>query len=140
MLDRPLTVDANILFAGLLRDGTTRHILLYEELDLRTPATIWRELERNRTLLLEKARSTEAAFALLLELVREHVREVPFALLAPHWDEAKRRVGPDGLADAPYVAAALALDGILWTHDKRLVEVAGVPVVTTAEVVEVLEG
>jgi predicted nucleic acid-binding protein len=137
-LDGRVVVDANILFGALLRDGTTRRLLLYGGLDLHTPATIWAEFERNRAHLLAKSRATEAAFDLLVEALRDRISGVPLAVIRERMVEAEASLGTRDALDAPYVAAALALGATLWTQDKSLLAKAPVPVVSTAEVVAAL--
>lgn len=126
-------MDANILFAALLRHGTTRRLLLHGDLDLHTPWVIWDELDRNRSMLVRKSRATPASFDLLVGGLRAAVGTVGPEVLQPFRLEALRRTGPKDRLDAPYVAAALALGADLWTHDRRLAAKAGIPVVTTAE-------
>lgn len=135
-IDGPIVVDANILFSALLRDGATRHLLLYTELDLHTPDHIWNEFDRNREHLLEKTNATAAAFDLLLDSLRDRIADLPPQVLRNHLGEARDAVGEDDQLDAPYVAAALALDEALWTQDKRLREQAPVPVLGTGEIID----
>lgn len=137
-LDGPIVVDANVLFGALLRDGTTRHVLLYGALDLHTPPTVWDEFGRNRAYLLTKSGATEAAFDLLVGALRDRVADVPLLLIRQRMPEARKRVGTDGKLDAPYVAAALALGATLWTQDKRLRAWAGVACLSTEDIVAAL--
>lgn len=135
-LDGPTVVDANVLFAALLRDSTTRHLLLYGDLELHTPDHIWDEFERNRQHLLEKSRATEPAFDLLVESLDARLADIAPQVIEPHLDDALEAIGESHELDAPYVAAAVAIDGSLWTHDKRLQDRAPVPVLTTSDVVD----
>lgn len=135
-IEGPIVVDANILFSALLRDGATRHLLLYTELDLHTPDHIWDEFDRNRGHLLEKTSATAAAFDLLLDSLKDRIADLPPQVLRAHLDQARNAVGEDDQLDAPYVAATLALDGALWTEDKRLREQAPVPVLGTGDIVD----
>lgn len=135
-LHGPIVVDANILFSALLREGTTRHLLLYGDLDLHTPEAIWDEFDRNRAYLLKKSRATDAAFDLLVDSLKDRIGAIPRILIRAHLEQALAQVGKADELDAPYVAAALALGATLWTHDKRLKERTTVPVVTTSELVE----
>jgi len=137
-LDGPVVVDANVLCSALLRDGTTRRLLLYGGLDLHTPGIIWREFERNRAYLLKKSRATVAAFDLLLDALRDLIGEVPLALIGERMGEAEESLGGEDSLDAPYVAAAVALGAALWTQDKALRATAPVPVVSTEELVAAL--
>jgi len=137
-LDGPIVVDANVLFGALLRDGTTRRLLLYGGLDLHTPGIIWREFERNRAYLPKKSRATEAAFDLLLDALRDRIGEVPLALIGERMAEAGESLGGEDSLDTPYVAAAVALGAALWTQDKELRARAPVAVVSTEELVAAL--
>ncbi len=137
-LDGPVIVDANVLFGALLRDGTTRHLLLYGDLDLHTPSTIWAEFERNRPYLLKKSRVTGAAFDLLLGALRDRTGDLPPALIRARLPEAEAGLGRGVPLDAPYVATALALSATLWTQDKELKAKAPVPAVSTEDVVAAL--
>lgn len=130
-----LVVDANILFSALLRDSSTRRLLLHAGLDLYTPAWLWHKMERNRAYLVGKSHATNASFDLLVQSLADRIRDLPDAVLRPHMHEALRRVGADGRLDAPYVAAAIAIDARIWTHDATLAQRAGVPVVVTADLI-----
>lgn len=133
-------MDANVLFSALLRDGTTRHLLVSSALNLHTPAAVWDEFDRNRAYLLKKSGATEAAFDLLVSLLRSKVRTIPDEVVASKIAEALDRLHPKDKLDAPYLAAALAIGGVLWTHDKRVAKRAGVPLMTTAEMVQRTDG
>jgi predicted nucleic acid-binding protein len=137
-LDGPVIIDANVLFGALLRDGTTRHLLLYGGLDLHTPSTIWAELERNRPYLVNKSRVTEAAFDLLIGALRDRIGDLPLAHIRERMPEAEAGLGRGGRLDAPYVAAALGVLATLWKQEKTLRAKGTVPVVSTEEVVAAL--
>ena len=130
----PLVVDANVLFSALLRDGATRHVILFSRLNLHTPAALWDEFEAHRAYLLEKSRATEAAFDLLLRLLKERIRSVPTEVIRPHLGRAERALAATDPSDAPYLATALAIGGGIWTHDKPFSKKAGVRVWSTAEI------
>ena len=132
--DRPLVIDANIVMTALLRDGATRHLLLSSRLDLHAPETLWGELERNRPYLFAKSGATDAAYRLLFDLLRSKIKGVPVEVLRENIQKARARLHPKGASDAPYLAAAIAIRGTLWTHDKRFSRSARVPAVVTRDV------
>lgn len=134
-----LVVDANILFGALLRDGTNRNLIMHGQLALHAPDWLWDELARNRAFLMQKSRVTQGTFDLLIEGLKDRIRSIPLAAVQCHIDEALARLDAKDQLDAPYVAAALAIGGGVWTHDKALGNRAGVPVYTTAEILTVLE-
>jgi len=134
-----LVVDANVLVGALLRDSTNRNLILHGQLDLHAPEWLWDEFERNRSLLLKKSRATGASLDLLIERLQDQVRSIPMATIEQHVQTALKRVGDANEYDAPYVAAAIAIEGGVWTHDKTLGELAGVPCFTTGQILAALD-
>jgi len=131
-----VVVDANILFAGLLRDSATRELLLHAPLELYAPAWLWEETTRNLPALAERSNIATAVLTALADRLLERIQAVPEAVLALHAREALRRCQASGAKDAPYVACCLAVDGALWSHDGRLSKEAGVATVSTAFLLE----
>ena len=131
-------VDANIVMGALLRDGATRHLLLSGGLNVHAPETLWGELDRNRAYLLAKSGATAAAYHLLMELLRTKITIVPVEALRENIGDALARLGPKNSLDAPYLAAAIAIGGTLWSHDKRFSRTAQVPTVRTRDVLAYL--
>ena len=133
---KPIVVDANVVFAAFLRDGATREIILDRELDLRSPPWLWEEIAARYPWLLERTRLTRPALDELLRQVRDRIADIPEAAIQAKREEALKRVPRAGRKDAPYVAAVLAVDGVLWTHDARLAKEADVETVTTAQLLD----
>ena len=129
----PIVVDANVLISAFLGDGATRELILDADLDLWTPPWLWEELAARYAWLQSRTGLPTAGLDALLRQLKERIIDVPVEAIELHRDEALRRVGARSRKDAPYVAATLAVDGVLWTHDKRLVNAARVPTTTTAD-------
>lgn len=132
----PIVVDANIVFAAFLADGATREIVLDRGLDLRNPPWLWEEVAARYDWLLEKTKLSRSALDELLRQVRDRILDIPEAAIEGKRAKALELVGDAGRKDAPYVAAVLAVDGTLWTHDKTLADEAPVDTVTTERLLE----
>lgn len=130
---RPIVIDANIVFAAFLRDGATRELILDRGLDLRTPPWLWEEVAGRYAWLRRKSGLSAPALDELLRQLRTRVIDIPAPAIEAHRKEALRRTTKAGRKDAPYVAAVLAVDGVLWTHDATLAHDAKVPTITTAQ-------
>lgn len=130
---KPVVVDANVVFAAFLRDGATREIILDRDLDLRSTPWLWEEVAARYDWLLAKSRLTRPALDELLRQVRDHITDIPEAAIQAKREGALKRVRRFGRKDAPYVAAVLAVDGVLWTHDARLAREAEVETVSTTD-------
>lgn len=130
---RPIVVDANVVFAAFLRDGATRELILDRGLDLRTPPWLWEEVAARYRWIQRKSKLSRNALDELLRQLRDRIVDIPVPAIEARRQEAMRRTSKSGRKDAPYVAAVLAVDGVLWTHDAKLAEEADVPTVTTAD-------
>ena len=133
-----LVIDANILIAALLKDSTTRELLLEEDLELYAPECLLAELKN--LLRNPKIRSR-------LPLNDDHLSELTSAIfsritffpeksfLSFIKDSAELVTH---IEDAPYIGLALALKIPLWSNDSALQEQSQVVVLTTPELIRLL--
>ncbi len=73
----------------------------------------------------------------LVERLGQRIRTLPDEAVLRHADAARRLVEAIDPKDVAYVAATLAVGGVLWTHDRHLG--AAVPVVTTRDLLDMGE-
>lgn len=132
-----LVVDTNILFAGILRDGTTRGLLIDSPLELLAPERTLAEIRRNAETIVARSDLSLDGVTLLLALLTEDIEIVPRAAFEDEIPEARGRIGDKDPGDVPFLALALAqpCEGI-WTQNARHFEGGGVDVWTTKRVVE----
>jgi predicted nucleic acid-binding protein len=135
-----LVVDTNILFAGILRDGTTRGLLIDSPLDLLAPERMLAEIRRNADAIAERSGLSIDGVELLLALLTEDIEVVPRETFEEQLPKAKRRIGDQDPGDVPFLALALAqpCEGI-WTQNAQDFENGGVDVWSTKRVVEWIE-
>lgn len=117
-----LVVDANIMVSALmgrtlplLADQAARGVVL--------TAPLPQLAETRNTLNRRKTADIDARMAALLEIVHP-LEPIVFEGLE---SEARARLEPHGQPDWPVLAAAMALGGGIWSHDKDFLGV-GVPV------------
>ena len=130
MLEMRLVVDANILFAALLRKGVTSALLIREDLELFAPALFWEEFTKYEMMILARTHRDREEFAQIVEIFRERI-----AIVAGDPEEVERMVplSPDP-GDASYLVLALRLGIPLWTADKQLRNQVLVEIYSTTEV------
>ena len=126
-----LVVDANILFAALVRDGFTRRLMEKEDFELFSPDFVLAELSEYLPELLEKSNRSWEDFQpvsnSLVELL-SIVSKVDYAeFLIP-----ASKFSPDS-QDIPYFALALKLGAALWSNDALLKKQKIVQVFSTRE-------
>ena len=64
-----LVVDSNIIIAALIKDGTTRSILLDDFFEFVTPDHTIDDIEKYKKEIEKKAKLTDDKFELLLALI-----------------------------------------------------------------------
>jgi len=130
-----LIVDANILFAALIKQGKTDELLFVDHLRLFAPEFILIEFEKYKKEILKKTKRTPEDFNRLLEVLRRRINLVPLDEIVPFLEQAEK-ISPDP-KDIAYIALALKLHIAIWSNDKALKEKQDrVKVYTTPEVMK----
>ena len=126
-----LVVDANVLFAALIKDSFSHDILFGGKFHLFTSEYIFTELEKHKEEIMEKTEQTTEEFFRLIETLKRRIIIVPLEELVPYIKEAEKLTpDPDDMA---YFALALKLNCAIWSNDKKLKEQNKVEVYNTHE-------
>ena|SRR3989338_506709 len=134
-----IILDANVLFSALIKDSTTRKIILEYDGFFLFPLFIFEEMEKHKEELFSKSGMTHKEFNELLQLILKKVVIVPSEVLLPYQKEAWDIVKDIDIDDVLFVACVLAYqDSILWSDDKKLKYLAGIRVLNTKEIVGLL--
>lgn len=124
-----MVVDANIIFAALIKNGPVANILFKGEFTWYVPAFCFEEISKYERVLTTKTKraNIHQAFADLLGLLN--------TLPRAEYDASStlaRKASPDP-KDAAYLALTHHLGCELWSDDKALKNQELIPVVTTQE-------
>lgn len=103
-----LVVDANILFAALVKRGITADLLFRYDFHLYAPEFLFEEFEKYKQLLLNKTERTEEEFTLLITVLERKIHLVTREEINPFLEKA-REISPD-IKDSIYLALALQLN------------------------------
>ena len=126
-------IDANVLFAALIKDSHTRHAISTGGNKLYVPEFVFEEVNKHISTLSEKTGFTND---LLKELLGQIVSlgniKVVFAEEFINFLKKAETVSPD-LDDLPYFALALKLGCAIWSNDKKLKEQKVIKVYSTEE-------
>ncbi|MEA2054296.1 MAG: PIN domain-containing protein [Candidatus Thermoplasmatota archaeon] len=131
-----LVVDANILFSALIKESTTRELMLNDELLLRTPEFILGEFLGH---IDELEKKTHARKGMLKEKIIELILQSDINIIPK--DELRSFIGkaksispdPD---DFMYFAVALKLNCAIWSNDKELKKQSIVMIYSTEDLVK----
>jgi predicted nucleic acid-binding protein len=133
-----LVIDANIVVAALLKDATTREVLLKENIELFAPECLSIEIKdllantriRKRIKLKDKD---------LNDLTSAVLSRITFFPEKSFISSIKQSISlVTHIEDAPYIALSLALKIPLWSNDSELKEQSLVKIFTTHELLKIL--
>ncbi|MFW9972283.1 MAG: PIN domain-containing protein [Candidatus Odinarchaeota archaeon] len=113
-----LVVDANILFAALIKEGSTAELLISDKLQLFAPEFLFTEFAKYEELILKKTHRSHKEFNQFLDLLKEQITVIPKKEIIPFIDKAEK-ISPDP-KDTVYLALAFALKSNIWSNDKKL--------------------
>ncbi len=128
-----LVVDANILFACLLKKSATRKLWFDGKFELCSPQFIVTEFLKYKKELAKKFDDNEEEFNVVLEKALSYVKLVPDEELKPFLPAAS--VLSSDKKDWLYLACALKEDAIIWSNDKGFTGQKRVKVKNTTELI-----
>jgi predicted nucleic acid-binding protein len=128
------TVDANILFACLIKEGKTRELWFNPELELVAPGFIITEYLKYRKTIQTKSGQTEDEFQKFSSLIITQLTLIPDKELYPYLPAAASLSDDD--KDWLYLACAICKDTVLWSNDVGFRNQKRVKVLATAEMVK----
>ena len=115
-----LVVDANVIFAAIIKEGKTHELLFDGRLHLFTPEFFFTEFEKHSMDILKKTGKTLEELHNLMEVLEKKIVLVPLEELLPYLDEAEK-ICPDP-DDVAYFSLALKLRCAIWSQDRALRE------------------
>ncbi len=131
-----VVVDANIIFAVLIKEAYTSHILFNNNLEMFIPNYVFLEFEEHKEELFRKTKREKEDVLRLLDLIKRKFTIVPDKDLFDFARKAEE-ISPDE-GDIHYFALALKLNCPIWTNDKKLKQQDRIKIYHTHEIAELL--
>lgn len=128
-----LVVDANILFAALIKDSKTMEMLASHSGAFYAPEFILEEVYKHKDEILQKTRRSAEEFNSIMDCLEELIVIVPKEEYSSLLGKAEA-IAPDP-DDVPYLALAMRLNVPLWSNDRKLKEQKAVPVYSTKDLI-----
>jgi len=131
-----IVVDASVLVATLMADGTVRDVLLSSpDHEYFAPQYIQAELERNLSRIASRARLPMETVRALTEDVFEAVDLLHSATYAHLLADATALAkAANAQGDEDYIAVAMLLNAPVWTLDNDFRRMKGIRCLNTKEV------
>ena len=131
-----VTVDANILFACLIKDSTTRRLVLNPTLTLFAPGFLKDELAAHIIEIKEKSGMDDEELLRMIQKVFAQVTFVPDKDLKPFLHAAASLIADQ--KDWLYLACALNEDTVIWSNDNDFGPQKRIRVLKTKELMSIV--
>ncbi len=128
-----LVIDANVLFAALIKESTTAEIIFNENIHLFAPEFLLEEFEEHKDYILGKTKRTEDKFIEIVGALKQIIVIIPKDEFETFIERASK-VCPDK-DDIAYFALALKLNCGIWSNEEKLKNQDTVPVYSTKDLV-----
>lgn len=136
-----LVVDANVVFSVLIKGGKTLEIFLLnrgqKRFEFASPEYLLLEVENHSHEIVKRSGLSIEEFGKVLAFLEKEIEIVPFEEFIGVYKEAEQ-ISPDP-DDVQYFALALKLKGAVWSNDKALKKQNVVKVLSTNDVLKLME-
>lgn len=129
-----LIVDANIIFAALIKESHTRHLLVLSNHTFYVPEYVFKEIKKYLPTIEKKASLPQKTIIKILEQIIT-LGKIKIIPQEKYLNQIKKAeiISPDP-DDIHYFALALHLNCGIWTNDKKLKEQNQINVYNTKEI------
>ena len=135
-----LIIDTNVLISSLLKDSTTREILLNESFEFYLPEIVISEVNKYLPYIIQKSKLSEDEIKILLNTLLENLNLVPIDEYEGKIDEGKEIIGNIDEKDIQFIALALSIENNgIWSKDKHFDKQEKVQVYKTIDIINLLE-
>jgi len=133
-----LIIDANLLFAALIKESKTTDLILDLRLQLFAPKFLLKEFNKYEEQILKKTNRSKEEFNEIFILLNKIINIIPEGKFKNKLKEAKE-ISPDP-KDEAYFALALKLNCGIWSNDKILKKQDKIKVYSTKDLIRILKG
>jgi predicted nucleic acid-binding protein len=132
-----VVLDTNILISALMRDSTTRRLIVEVDKELFYPGAGLKEIQKHKDLILQRSGLGEKEFKTVLDTLFEYIQLVSTKNIQDHVETAKEIMLPIDEKDVVFLATAMALkEAIIWSDDRDFKRQNQIPVKTTQEMLK----
>lgn len=129
-------IDTNILLSALIKDSTTRRILMGFENEFYYPKSSFFEIKKYKGLVIKKSGMDENEYVNVLDYLLEHITLLSDEFMRQKLIEAKKLMNEIDSDDVIFLACAFVLNSPIWSNDKHFKKQDKVEVFTTNEFVK----
>ncbi len=135
-----IIIDVNVFLSALIKDSTTREILLTYDQEFCFPERSFQKIRKYKSLIQKKSGLSNLDFLKLFHSLLKFIRIIPDEELLDYWDEAKQIMEHIDTEDVTFIAAALSQDNaIIWSDDHHFEKQDKVITLKTKDLVNLFE-
>lgn len=131
-----LVVNTNRIIAALIKNSYSRKIILDSSVDLLTINASEEDIKDHKQEILNKSKLTEDQFNSVYEKLKEKLTMLDDKIIQERMNEAKGIIDHIDKDDAPFIAAALATNSIIWTDDKHFERQNKIKILKTKDLIK----
>lgn len=129
-----LILDANILFAALIKNSLTAELIFNADLQLYTCEFLIEEFLKYEKEIIKKTHRTDEQFVAIMHQLKEIITVIPKEEYFKFIIEAEK-FSPDP-KDTMYFALAMKLNAAIWSNDDRLMKQDRVKIYKTSDLIK----
>ena len=135
-----IIIDVNVFLSALIRDSTTRELILTYDQEFYFPEKSLQKIRKYRKYVQKKSGLSDLDFLKLFYTLLKFIKIIPNEELLDHWDEAKRVMEHIDPEDVTFIAAALSQeDAVIWSDDRHFEKQDKVIVLKTKDLIKILK-
>ncbi len=132
-----IVIDVNRILSALIRDSSTRKIILNSEFDFYFPEPSLHKIRKYKSYIFKKSGLTEEEYDKIIVTLFKYIKLVPTEEIEKNWNEAKKIMEHIDPEDVVFIATALSIsDLVIWSDDRHFEKQDKIKVLNTKEVVK----
>src|SRR3989338_1005062 len=131
-----IILDVNVILSALIRDSTTRKIILNSQFDFYFPEPSLHKIRKYKSYILEKSGLSEEGYHKIIATLFKYIKLVTTEEINKNWDEAKKIMEHIDKEDVVFIATALSIeDSVIWSDDRHFEKQDKVKVLKTEDMI-----
>lgn len=130
-----LVLDTNVLLSSLIKDSTTRKLIIESGLGFYYPYISFHEIEKYTALVLKKSGMTKKEYDKILKILLDKITFVSKERVFEKLKEANKLIGHIDKDDVVFLACALSLNIPIWSDDKDFKKQEKIRIFTSQEMI-----
>ncbi len=134
-----VVIDTNIIISALIKDSTTRKLIVNSNWEFYYPEASFHELSKHKNIVMEKSGISEQDYAKVLNILLSRIKIVPEEHIQQKLKEAVNLLGKIDTDDVVFLATALSIaKSVVWSDDRHFEKQDKVKVMKTKDISKLL--